>query len=218
MKLEIDNIELSFDSKKILSGIYLGAETGKITGILGRNGCGKTSLLKMLFGSLTPKYGNVRLDGIHQKRKLFKTGRVAYLPQHQLLPSYLSLKEAFKFFDVNWFSFVEIFTSFKIYERQKVKNLSTGELRVIETYLILNSNREIILLDEPFSFIAPIYIGRLKTMLVKKKTNSVIILTDHYYNDILEVSDTIYFIKNGYSKIISSKNELENEGYLVTMH
>lgn len=215
MKLEIDNIELSFDSKKILCGIYLGAETGKITGILGRNGCGKTSLLKILFGSLTPKYGNVRLDGKHQKKKLFKTGKVAYLPQHQLLPNYLSLNEAFKFFDIDWISFVEIFTSFKLHEGQKVKNLSTGELKVIETYLILNSNKEIILLDEPFSFIAPVYIDRLKTILIGKKANSVIVLTDHYYNDILEVSDAIYFIKDGYSKIIRSKKQLENEGYLV---
>lgn len=74
MKIELDNIELSFNQKKILSGIYLSGETGKITGILGRNGCGKTSLLRILFGSLNAKYGNVRLDGVHQKKKLFKSG------------------------------------------------------------------------------------------------------------------------------------------------
>lgn len=216
MKLEIDNIELSFGTKEILHGIYLSAKTGKITGILGRNGCGKTSLLKILFGNLNSKYGNVRVDGKHQKKKLFKTGKVAYLPQHQLLPNYISLKEAFNVFDVDWISFVNFFPSFKVHEIQKVKNLSTGELRVIETYLILNSNKDIILLDEPFSFIAPIYVDRIKTILQEKKMKSVIVITDHYYNDILEVSDTIYFIKNGYSKVIGSKTDLENEGYLTS--
>ena len=216
MKLEIDNIELSFNSKTILYGIYLGAESGKITGILGRNGCGKTSLLKILFGNLTSKYGNIRLDGVHQKKKLFKTGKIAYLPQHQLLPNNLSLKRAFKDFDISWISFIEVFDSFSVHQNEKVKNLSTGELRVIETYLILNSNKEIILLDEPFSFIAPVYVNRIKTMLTEKKENSIIIVTDHYYNDILEVSDAIYFIKNGRSKIIHSKGDLENEAYLLT--
>lgn len=215
MKLEIDNIELSFDSKRILYGIYLSAETGKITGILGRNGCGKTSLLRILFGNLTPKYGSVRLDGKHQKKRLFNTGKVSYLPQHQLLPNNLSLKKAFNVFNADWISFAEIFTSFKEHENQKVKNLSTGELRVIETYLILNLNKEIILLDEPFSFIAPVYINRIKNIITEKKAHSIVIITDHYYNDILEVSDTIYFVKNGSSKIIGSKTDLENEGYLV---
>ena len=67
MILEIDSVELSFDEKKILYGIYLKIETGKVTGVLGRNGCGKTSLLRILFGDLNPKYKNVRVDGKHLK-------------------------------------------------------------------------------------------------------------------------------------------------------
>ena len=55
MILEIDNIELSFKNKRILNGIYLKAETGKITGILGSNGSGKTSLLNIMFLRFTTK-------------------------------------------------------------------------------------------------------------------------------------------------------------------
>ena len=56
MIFEIDNVELYFKNKRILNGIYLKAETGKVTAILGRNGCGKSSLLDIAFGTLKSKY------------------------------------------------------------------------------------------------------------------------------------------------------------------
>ncbi|HET8735311.1 MAG TPA: ATP-binding cassette domain-containing protein [Pricia sp.] len=214
MTLEIDNIELSFADRKILYGIYLKAETGKVTGILGRNGCGKTSLLRILFGSLKAKYGNIRIDGVHQNRKLYSIDCIAYLPQHQLLPDNLKLREAFRFFDVDWLNFSSLFTAFRAYEKDNAKSLSSGELRLVETYLILNSKKPVILLDEPFSFIAPVLVERMKDLIKQKQKESAIVMTDHFYRDILEVSDTVYFLKDGYSKLIHSTQELEEEGYL----
>ncbi|MFK5974295.1 MAG: ATP-binding cassette domain-containing protein [Flavobacteriaceae bacterium] len=214
MILEADNIELNFDGKKILYGVYLKAETGKVTGILGRNGCGKTCLLRIIYGSFTPKYKNIRKNGVYQKRRLFQTNTIAYLPQHQLLPDTLKLCNAFKLFKVDWNTFVNTFDTFKSHRQSKANILSSGELRVVETYLVLHSKKEIILLDEPFSFIAPLYIEKFKTLIKERKTESAILITDHFYRDILDVSDTIYFLKNGHSKIIKSKVDLENEGYI----
>ncbi len=214
MKLELDNIELSFDARKILSGIYLHGETGKVTGILGRNGCGKTSLLRILFGSLNPKYANIRLNGVHQKKKLFKTSKIAYLPQHKLLPNYITIRETFTIFNLDWNDFIRLFQSFERHQKEHIKHLSSGELRLLETYLILNSKKEIILLDEPFSFIAPIYIETIKTIINQKKKESIIIITDHFYQDIMDISDPLYLLKDGYSKLITSREELIQEGYL----
>ncbi len=214
MIVEIDSVELNFDKKRILYGVYLKAETGKVTGVLGRNGSGKTCLLRILFGDLKPKYKNVRIDGSYLKKKLYQTDSVAYLPQHQLLPQGIKLKNAFRLFNAHWSDFINLFDSFKIHEKSKSNQLSSGELRVIETYLVLNSGKEIILLDEPFSFIAPLYIEKFKILLLEKKKQSVIMITDHFYRDILKVSDTIYFLKNGSSKQIKYREELETEGYL----
>ncbi len=214
MIVEIDSIELSFDHKKILYGIYLKAETGKITGLLGRNGCGKTCLIRILFGDLQPKYKNIRINKQPLKQHLFKSNLVAYLPQHGLLPKNISLKKAFRIFDASWTDFVAHFSSFAVHELSKTNQVSTGELRVIETYLILNSRKKILLLDEPFSFIAPVYIEKIKKMIVALKQEAAILITDHYYRDILDVSDELYFLKNGSSKLIQSIRELENEGYI----
>lgn len=214
MKLELDNIELSYNHKKILNGIYLYGKTGEVTGILGRNGSGKSSLLRILFGNLNAKYGNVRLDGIHQQQKLFKSGKVAYLPQHKLLPNNIKLLEAFKLFTADWKAFTLIFSSFERYSNWRISNLSSGELRLVETYLILNSNKKIILLDEPFSLISPLYVEWIKTIINEKKANSAILITDHFYEVILDVSDHLYLIKNGCSKRVFSKTQLQEEGYL----
>lgn len=214
MIVEADNISLSFDNKKILYGVYLKAEKGKITGLLGRNGSGKTCLLRIIFGDLNSKYKNIRINSKHHKKNLFTSHTIAYLPQHKLLPKNLRLTKAFKIFDADWATFTKIFESFAIYKNSKTNKLSSGELRVVETYLVLNSGKAILLLDEPFSFIAPIYIEKFKTLIQEKKEEAVIIITDHFYRDILELSDAIYFLKNGYSKIIKSKKDLENEGYL----
>lgn len=214
MVVEVDGIELSFDNQRILYGVYLKGETGKVTGILGKNGCGKTCLLRIVFGDLRPKYKNVRIDGKHQKSELFKSNLIAYLPQHQLLPNGMKIRKAFHLFQADWNDFTARFESFKIYENNKINELSSGELRAVETFLVLCSKKKIILLDEPFSFIAPLYIEKFKKLIEERKKEAAIILTDHFYRDTLEISDSVYLLKNGYSKLIQSETDLTDEGYI----
>ncbi|MCM4171348.1 ABC transporter ATP-binding protein [Arenibacter sp. TNZ] len=214
MILEIDSVDLEFDGKKILYGIYIKSEIGKVTGILGRNGSGKTCLLRILFGDLQPKYKNIRSNEKCFSKPLYQTSIIGYLPQYPLLPKNLKINLVFKLFNVSWETFIYHFESFKKYGNTKIKYLSSGEVRVIEAYLILMSGKKIILLDEPFSFIAPLYVEKFKALINEIKKTSIIILTDHFYKDIVEVSDTIYLLKNGCSKKITRKEELISEGYL----
>lgn len=218
MILEADGIELYFEEKRILYDIYIKAKKGEVTGILGRNGTGKTSLLRIIFGDLKPKYKNVRLSGLHIAKPLFTTQKVAYLPQDKLLPNSIPLSKAFKLFGQKWDDFTKEFKSFNIYEKAKITVLSSGERRVIETYLILNSDREVILLDEPFSFVAPIYVDKFIALIQKKKRERILILTDHFYRDVLNVSDTLYLLKNGYAKRLKLRQDLKNEGYITGNH
>ena len=62
-RLEIDSVQLSFGEKAILKSIYIKSETGKVTGILGRNGCGKSCLLKLIFGEIHSSEKSVRING-----------------------------------------------------------------------------------------------------------------------------------------------------------
>ncbi len=215
MILEIDSVELYFSDKRILNGIYLKAETGKVTGILGRNGCGKSSLMHILFGNLKPKYKLVRIDGKPVLEPLFETNLVGFLPQHDLAPNNIKIKSLFKLLKVDWFEFIKIFESFSFYRNSKIHTLSSGERRVLETYLVLKSDKKIVLLDEPFSHIAPLYIEKFKDLIRTEKQTKAIILTDHYFQDVIDSSDDLYLLKNGCTKRIENLKELEDYEYLT---
>ncbi|MBA6152975.1 ATP-binding cassette domain-containing protein [Gelidibacter maritimus] len=214
MIIELDSIELYFKERRILNGIYLKAETGQIVGILGRNGSGKSCLLQILFGSLKPKYKLVRLDKKPLKRPLYTLNMASYLPQHQLAPDHLKVKTLFQMMNLEWNTFVNHFEKFQNYYNTRISKLSGGERRVIETYSILKREAAIVLLDEPFSNISPLHIEKIKKLIEIEKSEKIIIITDHYFNDVIDMSDTLYLLKNGCTKIIDNLEELEDYNYI----
>lgn len=214
MIFELDNVELYYKNKRILGGIYLKAETGKVTSILGRNGCGKSSLMNIAFGNLKPKYKMIRIDSKALMKPLYTTGIVKYLPQYNFISSNTKISFVFKLYNVNWRDFTKSFESFSKYETSKFGALSGGERRVVETYIILKSKSKIVLLDEPFSHIAPLFIERIRALISEEKKDKIIILSDHMYEHVTQCSDTIYLIKNGATKKINKLSELEDYNYI----
>ncbi|MDO5969899.1 ABC transporter ATP-binding protein [Flavivirga aquimarina] len=214
MIIEIDNVELYFNNKLILNGVYLKVETGKITGILGSNGCGKSCLLNIVFGNLRAKYSLVRINNTPILKPLYQTKLISYLPQHHFVPNKIKIKTAFNLFQVDWDTFVNVFETFIPFKNLYFNKLSGGERRIIEIYLILKCSGKIALLDEPFSLVAPLYIERIKALIEGEKQNKAIIITDHMYRHLISVSDTIYLLKNGSTKLINDLKELEDYKYL----
>src|ERR1700722_1387969 len=88
--LLVDSVELAFDSRKILQDVALQCSQGEIVGLLGRNGSGKSSLLKIIFGSLKPAYRYVSIDGKYIYNG-YSDGDIAYLPQHNYLPHHIRI-------------------------------------------------------------------------------------------------------------------------------
>lgn len=132
MVLEIDNVELYFKDKRILNGIYLKAETATITSVLGSNGCGKSCLLNIIFGTLKAKYKLVRLNGQILKTDLFKTNKAAFLPQYHFVPNHAKVITIFNLFKVKWDDFTTEFEVFSKFKHFKFNKLSGGERRVME--------------------------------------------------------------------------------------
>ncbi|MDN3593326.1 ATP-binding cassette domain-containing protein [Zunongwangia endophytica] len=214
MIFEIDNVELYYDEKPILKSVYLKAETGKITGLLGRNGSGKSSLLKIFFGTLKPKYKLIRVDGQPLLKSFYKTGTIAMLPQFPLLPPTIKMQKPFELYEVDFGEFCELFSEMKSKNNQRIRELSGGEQRIIEIYLVLKRNVNIVLLDEPFAQLSPLMIEKFSTIIQKEKEQKAIIITDHRYEAILDISDDIYLFQNKQSRIVNSRLELTNLGYL----
>lgn len=214
MILEIDNIELYFKNKRILNGIYLKAETGEITGVLGSNGTGKTSLLNIIFGNLQPKYKLIRIDNKPVLKPLYQTDIIGFLTQYHFIPRNFKIKTIFALFNILWEYFVKEFATLSINKNSTFNKLSGGERRLVEIFLILKSNKKIILLDEPFSHIAPVYVEKIKRLITEVKKEKVVVITDYLYNHIIDVSDCLYLLKDGHSKRLKDTKELEDYKYI----
>src|SRR6187549_2968739 len=107
--LEFDSLDLSFDGRKILSGIYMLCQQGEVVGLLGRNGSGKSSLMKVIFGTLGAEHKSVRVNGVPLQGDYNWKRIIAYLPQDKLIPSYVSLRTAFNLFKVDVDKVISVF-------------------------------------------------------------------------------------------------------------
>jgi len=212
--LEIDSVQLKFGDRTILNSIYIQSKTGKITGILGRNGCGKSCLLKMIFGEISTREKSVRINGNVLLKNYRNPNDMRMLPQFNCLPKHIKVIQAFKYFDVDFFEFCDLFNEFRECSNLKMKELSGGNIRVIETFLILKSSSKFCLLDEPFTHLSPKNMEIFAEILKQEKEKKGIILTDHMYQYITKVSDDLYVIKDCASYKIDEISKLKDYGYL----
>ena len=215
--LKVDSIQLEFDGRSILRDVHLNCKQGEVLGLLGRNGCGKSSLLKIIFGTLKPNYKYVSIDDqfIH---KGYHNNRIAYLPQHNYLPDGIMIEKLASMI-VDPDSWTE-FTGLPSYQKnhdKTVDELSGGELRQLETMMIIHSRADFILLDEPFTHISPIQADEFKPVIRACAQRKGIIITDHQYYNILDVSDRIVLLTNGSTKHINNVDELVTYGYISSI-
>jgi ABC-type lipopolysaccharide export system ATPase subunit len=212
--LDADSIQLAFGNRKILSDIYVHCETGKVTGILGRNGQGKSCLLKIIYGTLNATDKSVRFDN----KSIFNMYKhpeiIRYLPQNNFIPQSFTVKKIFKDFDLDFSGFQNTFPESSVKYHSKINSLSGGLLRLLEVYIILKSSTQFVLLDEPFSHIMPLHIEKIKNLMLEEKLKKGLFITDHLYQHITDVSDSLYVLKDGKAWLARSIDDLEHYGYL----
>lgn len=215
--LEISNCNNSFGNKVILKNIHLECKTGDIIGIFGRNGCGKSTLLKTIFGTVKADSIEVKINSqILFQKDIIPSQKIAYLPQDSFLPKSLKVRAIIPLFFPEAKDQDKIFYAPNVarFENTKIGNLSLGESRYLELLLIGHLNHSFLLLDEPFSMIEPLYKEVIKDLLNQFKTTKGIILTDHYYQDVLEVSNKNFVIRDAEKFEIKNKKDLVKLGYL----
>ena len=97
------------------------------------------------------------------------------------------------------------------------QELSGGERRIVEILLLIHTNSKFILLDEPFNGVSPILKEYISECILEAKKEKGIIITDHDYENVLKLADTISFLKDGYLKTIKEKSQLIELGYFVRL-
>lgn len=212
-KLIVDSVVVRFGDKTVLSGGYITSETGMVTGLLGRNGAGKSCMFRALMGGLRVENVMVSMDEKPVDRQVI--GRfIKYLPQGRLLPESISLHRAFELYGVNYWSFVNRFPKYSRFYDSHIWELSGGEARLVELYLILLSEAPFYILDEPFSQIDPVSIESVQELIRERSKDHGIIVTDHNYEAISSVADSLFVIADGYTNQVHSREDLVRHGYL----
>ena len=213
-KLEVDSIILEFGHHRVLQDVYFTNETGKITGILGRNGCGKSCLMYIIYGVLPTNNKSIRIDSQpifdgYRNPELFR-----YLPQFNFIPKDFTVRRIFSDFGLDFGRFVSWFPEFEKYHKMNLGKLSGGERRIVEVYAILASKTKFCMLDEPFSHIMPLHVEVLNNIMQEEKLNKGIIITDHMHRYITEISDQLYVIVHGKAHLTKGIVDLKTLGYI----
>ncbi|MFT5236862.1 MAG: ABC-type multidrug transport system ATPase subunit [Ulvibacter sp.] len=221
VKLILNKAEKSFGNKEVLKDISFTCETGEILGIFGRNGCGKSTLLKMIFGTLKADHMEMSIDGVSVKPKnVIASKQIAYLPQDSFLPKNVRVRDIIPMYFYSQEKQDAVFYNPGIAKiaAKYVGDLSLGELRFLEIILVGTLDHKFLLLDEPFSMIEPLYKDAIKEFLETLKTSKGIILTDHYFDDVLQTTTKNIVISEGKSSEVLSKEDLIKMNYLSKNH
>ena len=211
--LEADGIQLSFSSRKVLSDVYLKCETGKVTGLLGRNGQGKSCLMQIIYGSLPLDLKSVRFDGRYVANPFKHSDLLVYMPQFNFIPSKLTIARVFEDFGLELDDFEMVFPSARPMPNAKIESLSGGQRRLVELYVIIKAKSQFAMLDEPFSHISPVQIEQVKLLIEDEKENKGFLITDHMFRHVADIADSIYLLANGKVHLTESLEDLENLGY-----
>lgn len=212
--LEADGIQLHFGKRTILSNVYLKCVTGKITGLMGRNGQGKSCLMQIIYGTRKSDK-SIRIDSVSHPEAYKRPDLIQYLPQFNFIPKSLSLERVFQDYDLDLEHFKEWFPGFVSHYKHKIGSLSGGGQRIVELYVTIKSCSKFVMLDEPFTHLSPIQIEKVKDLLLAEKTNKGLLISDHMYRQVLEICDNIYVLANGQTHLTNSMSDIEALGYAI---
>ncbi|MGY4384708.1 ABC-type multidrug transport system ATPase subunit [Pedobacter sp. UYP24] len=213
--LHVDSVRKQFKDRQILNDVFISCVPGEIVGLLGRNGSGKSTLLKIIFGSLKAQNKYVMVDG-KVSNTLFKNkGVIGYLPQDHFLPNHLKIRTLISCF-CDEKGAIEIVNDdfLKPFLYKKSSQLSGGERRILEILMLLHSGAKYLLFDEPFNGISPVYIEVIKDTIKRYGKEKGVIITDHDYKNVLDLSTRIILMDSGNTKPIKELSDLVAFGYL----
>ena len=206
MKLVIENLNKSFDKKCVLKNINFTFESGKIYGLLGRNGAGKTTFFNCLNEDLKCDSGEFYLsDG--KSNKIIESSDIGYVLSTPVVPEFLTGREFLKYFiDINKDNIKDLKTIDEYFDIVKIdmedrdklmKDYSHGMKNKMQMLIYLIASPNILLLDEPLTSFDVVVAEEMKELLKKMKKNRILIFSTHIMELALDLCDEIVVLNKG---------------------
>lgn len=221
MKLIIQDLIKNFDKKEVLKGINFEFEQGKIYGLLGRNGAGKTTFFNCINKDIDIDNGKFLLKDKENIREVTLED-IGYVLSTPTVPEFLTGREFLKFFlDINKKNIVnpksidEYFDFMKIDKEDRnklLKDYSHGMKNKMQMLINIIANPKILLLDEPLTSLDVVVAEEMKQLLKSIKSNHIIVFSTHIMELALSLCDEIVILNHGLLEEID-RNNLENDEF-----
>ena len=219
MILELKNIEKSFGEKKVLTGVSFRAEGGKAFGLIGRNGAGKTTSIRILMDVFPADGGEVLIDG---KPIDYNKVGFGYLPEERgLYPKKVIIDQLVYFAELKGMSRKDAIKSIDYwlerlgmteYRNKRLDTLSKGNQQKIQLITALAHDPDIVILDEPFSGLDPVNAMLLKDVVREQITKGKIVLfSSHQMSYIEEFCDSIAILNKGVVALHGDLREIKRD-------
>ena len=210
--LECVHLEKSFGEKKVLKDVNLTIPRGKIIGLLGKNGTGKTTLIKLINDLLTPTSGKVLVNGkeIGVESKM----TISYLPERTYLDKSMTVEQVIMYFE-DFYSNFDSAKARKLLEdldldtSLKLSKMSKGMQEKVQLVLVMSRKADLYILDEPLGGVDPAtrdYI--LDTILTNFNEGASVIISTHLIADVERILDEVIFIDKGEIILTGNSDEL----------
>lgn len=212
---ECKNLTKSYGGTVALYNVNLAVEPGRIVGLLGPNGSGKTTMIKLANGLLTPTSGEVLIDGMAPGVATKKI--VSYLPERTYIPLWMSVTQLLDFFcdfyaDFRRDAAEEMIAHLGIDVKQKVKEMSKGTREKVQLILVMSRAAKLYMLDEPIGGVDPAtrdYI--ISTIIGNYDAQASVIISTHLIADVENVLDEVIFINKGEIALRSSVDDIREK-------
>jgi ABC-2 type transport system ATP-binding protein len=213
--LECRSLTKSFGATKALDNINLSVQRGRIVGLLGPNGSGKTTFIKICNELLTPTAREIRIAGFKPGVETKKI--VSYLPERTYLNDWMKVSEIIGFFKDFYADFspekaCDMLKRLNISADSRLKTLSKGTKEKVQLILVMSREAQLYLLDEPIGGVDPAardYI--LDTIIRNYSEDATVILSTHLISDIEKILDDIIFLKEGQVILAKTVDEIRDE-------
>lgn len=217
MVLELKNIEKSFGEKKVLDDVSFRVEGGKAFGLLGRNGAGKTTSIRILMGVFPSDSGSILFDGVPIDYEKVQLG---YLPEERgLYPKKIIMDQLIYFAELKGMERKAAVKAIEYwlerlgmseYRNKRLDTLSKGNQQKIQLVTALAHDPDIVILDEPFSGLDPVNAMLLKDV-VKEQINKgkIVLFSSHQMNYIEEFCDSIAILNCGKVALCGDLHEIK---------
>lgn len=213
--VEFRNVNKNFGGKIALKNINLKIERGKIYGLLGPNGSGKTTIIKLINNLLVQNSGEILIN--NQKPGIESKKVISYLPERTYLNMNIKVSELLTFFEDFYEDFdknkaIELLKKLDISVNDKLKTMSKGTKEKVQLIVVMSRKADLYILDEPIGGVDPAsrdYI--LETILNNFNDGASIIISTHLISDIEKILDDIIFINKGQITLTENAENIRNK-------